>query len=75
MLASAGRMIEAVAKGMETEIQKLDERKYSFRFRNNPYRIQGWQGLLESCLRHTGVEPKTEVKSHGARDNEYIFEW
>lgn len=75
MALSAGRLVNAVTSGLEFEVHEVNDRQVSFRFRNNPYRPPGWQGVLDAAIHHTGATPNIRIVQHGGRDTEYLIEW
>ena len=69
------RLMSTVMTGMKIEITDLGERKFSFRFFNNPYRPLGWQGIIDAAMEHCGVTHTVRTILHGGEDTEYIIQW
>ena len=61
--------------GTQIETRELGPKELSFRFRNNPYRPLGWQGVIDATLEHAGVVPKVRIKNHGGLYTEYLISW
>ncbi len=69
------RLMSTVMKGMKIEFEDRGENEISFRFRNNPYRPLGWQGVIDAVLESAGVTPEVTIIKHGPTDTEYLVTW
>ena len=69
------RLMSTVMKGMKIEVEDRGEDSISFRFRNNPYRPLGWQGVIDAVLESAGVTPEVKIVKHGPTDTEYLVTW
>lgn len=74
-LEASIRLMGTVMGGMKTETKSITDRKFSFRFHNNPYRPLGWQGVIDAAMEHVGVDAHVRTIRHGSEDTEYIIEW
>jgi uncharacterized protein (TIGR02265 family) len=68
-------ILSRVMNGAQIEVVDRGPRDVSFRFRNNPYRPLGWQGVIDATLEHAGVKPKVQLIQHGGGDTEYLISW
>lgn len=75
ILKASVRLISTVMKGIKIEIVDRGENEISFRFRNNPYRPLGWQGVIDAGLESAGVTPEVKIIKHGPKDYEYLVTW
>lgn len=69
------RLMSTVMKGMKIETVDKGENAVSFRFRNNPYRPLGWQGVIDAVLESAGVTPEVTIVKHGPKDHEFLVTW
>jgi len=75
MVKASIRLMSTVMGGIVIEVEDRGETEISFRFRNNPYRPLGWQGVIDAALQHAGVTPQVQIIEHGRQDTEYLVSW
>ena len=69
------RLFNTVTSGIEIEVKKLEDHKFSVHFFNDPYPLRGTEGVLFAGLEFTGVKGKVEFINHGNQDHEFILSW
>lgn len=75
IIKASVRLMSTVMKGMRVESEDRGENEISFRFRNNPYRPLGWQGVIDAVLESAGVTPEVKIIKHGPKDHEFLVTW
>ena len=68
-------ILSRVLSGAKIDVTDKGPGEVSFRFRNNPYRPLGWQGVIDATLEHAGVTPKVRLVQHAGGDTEYLITW
>jgi len=75
MIKATVRLITLVMSGLEIGVEEVDEKKFSLRFRNNPFPPQAWHGAFDGALEATGITPRTKIIEHSPKDVEFLISW
>lgn len=75
LIKASIRLISTVMGGIKIDVEDRGPREISFRFRNNPYRPLGWQGVIDAAIEHAGETPQVKIVNRGPGDTEYLVSW